>query len=219
MSETIFYDLDFVNKRCEYEQVYTLRFSPRQPVPFKAGQWAHVGFDPQGLDKAREHNLSFASAPGDAYIEFSLDFATGTAYKQQLAALTPADSVKAFRINGKFVVNPSAPSPIVFLTGGIGITPVRSIIRDLQQRGVSLPWSLLHVARTEFLYRAELSLLNNPQWRVHHEGLDEVWPNILQQPDETRFYLSGSERFVSAMKERLMYEDIDSSQIFTESFL
>ncbi|MDR3706239.1 MAG: FAD-dependent oxidoreductase [Paludibacteraceae bacterium] len=219
MSETNFYNLQLVSKRCEYDKVYTFFFSASQPIPFKAGQWAHVGFSSEGKDKTIEHNLSFASAPADPYVEFSVDLASGSEYKQLLAALTPGDNMKAFKINGEFVVNPSAQSEIVFLSGGIGITPVRSIIRDIQQRQLQVNWSLLHVARTGFLYEEELCKLPNAQWRVNHEGIDDVWDNIIQKPDDTRYYLSGSDRFVEGMKEKLMYSDISSGQIITESFL
>lgn len=219
MSEIKFYDLDFQEKRLEYDQVYTFRFLPRQPFSFIAGQWAHIGFPSENRDKSKTHHMSFASAPGDGYVEFSMDLVTGTEYKKMMADLMPGDSVKAFKINGEFVLNPSVASEVVFLAGGIGITPVRSIVRDLQQRNLTVNWSLLHVSRSGFLYEDELSRMPNAQWRVNHAGLDDVWDNIIAKPDDTRYYLSGSDRFVEGMKEKLMYADITSDRIITESFL
>ena len=116
------------------------------------------------------------------------------------------------------MVVPMSESGIVFLSGGIGITPARSVIRDLQYRNSRITWSLLHVSRSDFLYEKELVALNNIQWRTNRIGIETLWQQVVNQPSGTRYYLSGSERFVTGMKERLALSGIGAQNVITESF-
>lgn len=218
MSDTTFYSLKLVSKHCEFETTYTLKFSAKPPVHFIAGQWIHLGFPTESKDESKVHHMSFASAPGDALLEFTMDLGTGSWYKNHISALKPGDTIRAFKVSGVFVVDPLTDAEIIFLSGGIGITPVRSIIRDLQSKDARVSWRLLHVASTEFLYQNELAKLNPRQWRVHHSQIDGVWKDVIDTSPDAKYYISGSERFVEGMKEKLNRSGIASTQFITETF-
>jgi nitric oxide dioxygenase len=136
-----------------------------------------------------------------------------------MAALAPGDTVRAFKVSGEFIVDANTDTEIVFLSGGIGITPVRSIIKDLQFTGARVSWRLLHVASSEFLYQDEFDKIKAPQWRVHRNQIDGVWDQIIVKAADIKYYVSGSERFVLGMKEKLGQSGIAPRQINTESFL
>lgn len=214
----MYYPLEFVDKQCEYETIYTLKFKSETPLPFIAGQWLHLGFPTETKDKSKVRHMSISSAPSDSYLEFTMDLASDSWYKEQIKTLKPGDTMRAFKIKGEFVVESSSERPIVFISGGIGITPVRSIIRDLQSKNASVNWSLLHVSRTQFLYEDEFSELPNKQWHVHHDGVDAVWSDVLTLKDKALYYLCGSERFVEAMKERLAQSEINPENVVLENF-
>jgi len=218
MNDIEILSLTFVGKHLEFDTIYTLKFNPQQSVRFEAGQWVHLGLPTETRDKSMVRHMSFASAPDDKFIEFTMDLGSGTPYKEGLSALKAGDTVRAFKIRGEFCIDPSSTSEVVFLAGGLGITPVRAIVRNLKNKGLYAQWSLLHVARTNFLYEEELSTFPNTQCRVHHPGLDSVWETILGKSADTLFYLSGSARFVDGMKEKLLASNIQNTQIRTESF-
>ena len=57
-------------------------------------------------------------------------------YKQKLSALEEGTKVKVRGPEGQFVLHDDYSKPAVFLSGGIGVTPFRSMIKyttDLQQ--------------------------------------------------------------------------------------
>lgn len=212
----IFYDLYFQEKRQEYNDVYTFSFVRDDTMSFLAGQWVHLGFPTADRDKSRVRHMSFSSAPGEALIEFSMDLGSGSWFKNQMAALQKNDVVKAFKINGDFVVQQDAAKENIFLVGGIGITPVRSILRDLTATRSSVQWKLLHVSRDHFLYENELSLLGGEQWRTNRTGVDALWNRIIDHAEHRKYYICGSDRFVLGMQERLAGSGI--IDIVTENF-
>jgi len=218
MRDIQFFDLTFVEKQLEFESIYTLKFKPTQPLFFEAGQWVHLGIPTETRDKSMVRHMSFASAPDAEFIEFTMDLGSGSLYKNKMNTLQTGDTVKAFKINGEFVIDPIRTSLVVFISGGLGITPVRSIVRNLKNKGGNADWSLLHVSRSKFLYEEELSTFPHTQWRVNRAGIESVWSDVTQKADGALFYLSGSARFVEGITERLRASGISETQLRTESF-
>lgn len=77
--------------------------------------------------------FSHASAPADDFIDMATRF-SGSPYKNVLAALAVGDEALLGGPGGRLVL-PQDASRVVFLTGGVGITPVRSFLRDALATG------------------------------------------------------------------------------------
>lgn len=213
------YRLTFVRRRREFGAIHTLLFRPDAPLPFRAGQWIHLAATAAPGDRSLVRHMSICSAPGDELLEFTMDLGSGSEYKRRIAALESGDEVAAFKLRGDFVVDRGDRAPVVFVAGGLGITPARSILRDLGPGASGPPRSLLHVARDGHLFAEELSRLGPQQWRCDRAGLDALWPEALASagPDGL-FYLSGSARFVEGMAARLAEAGIGPERIRTEDF-
>ncbi len=217
MNEIKFYDLKFVTKQQELNQIYTFKFKPLTDFQFEAGQWIHIGFPTKQKDKERIRHMSFSSAPNDEYIEFTMDTSSGTVFKNLMLNLKEGDTMKAFKINGNLVLDPDVSEKIVFIAGGIGITPMRSLIRNMEKKGNNTDWNLLHVSRDNFLYENELSQHKNKQWRVASSGLDAIWKDVTAS-NNAKYYLCGSNRFVTGLRERLSKSGIPVGNIVIEDF-
>lgn len=219
MEPSQMWKLRLKQRRPEAGTVFTFAFEPLRPLDFRAGQWIHLAAAPLPVDRSLVRHMSIASAPADPLVEFTMDLASGSAYKQAMAALTPGDEVAAFKLKGDFVVDPSDPTPVVFLAGGLGITPVRSLLRDLADAGAPAPRWLVHVSRNEHLFAEELGTLPIPQWRVNREGLAAVWPLVLGEAGpRARFYVSGSDRFVAGLTADLAQAGVGPDRIVIENF-
>lgn len=206
-------------KRHEFGTTYTFAFEALKPLAYQAGQWVHLAATPEVVDRALVRHMSIASAPGDRFVEFTMDVGSATPYKRAMSALKPGDEVAAFKLKGEFVVKPTELRPVVFVAGGLGITPIRAILRDLHGRHSDVPRSLVHVARGSHLYADELGALPLPQWRTNRQGLDAVWPLLLTEAgSEGRFYVCGSERFIVGLQDALLGAGIGADRIVTENF-
>jgi ferredoxin-NADP reductase len=80
-------------------------------------------------------SLSMCSAPYEDELNFTVRD-TGSPYKKTLLALEPGEEAQATKPIGHFTLSHAADhQPIVFIIGGIGITPARSILKQAEHEG------------------------------------------------------------------------------------
>jgi ferredoxin-NADP reductase len=118
----------------------TMRFEFEKPAQFayKAGQSADWTLPEMKLsdEKGQTRPFSLVSAPHEPYLAFATRIRE-SAFKQTLKDMQPGESIRMEGPFGSFTLHENAQRPAVFLCGGIGITPFRSIIADATAR--SLP--------------------------------------------------------------------------------
>ncbi len=212
-----FFDFEFLEKKKELNEIYTFKFKPLSNFNYNAGQWIHIGFPTQQKDKERVRHMSFSTSPEENHIGFTMDTASRTLFKSLMLNLHKGDIMKGFKINGNLIIEPDFSQKIVFIAGGIGITPIRSLIKNIKDTSNSIDWKLLHISRDGFLFEDELSQFINKQWRVSRSGIDSVWKNVIDSKN-TKYFLCGSNRFVSGLITRLLESGISENQIVVEDF-
>jgi phthalate 4,5-dioxygenase reductase component len=136
------------------------------------------------------------------------------------------DIVEAEAPGNDFPMATAAPKRHVFVAGGIGITPIRSMILDLERRGLT-NWTLHYLTRAPELtaFRDEF-LAADFAGRVvlHHDGGDppnalDLWP-ILEKPDDAHLYCCGPRGLMDAVRDMtghwpdgaVRFEDFGASQ-------
>jgi ferredoxin-NADP reductase len=152
--------------RAETPTIMRLRLEPPAGFEHHAGQHAVLRLHTdQGPDL---RPLSIASPPEAAELEFATRIGP-SAYKQAFAALNGGDRVKVSRPMGSLRLDPGRPA--VMVSGGIGITPLRSMLTAAAASGHSAPIRLLFSNRTaeEIPFQLELDHL------VRHLDLRITW--------------------------------------------
>lgn len=96
---------------------------------YAAGQYAYFNLDDVvGDNKGPTRQFTISSSPTENFIMLSTKIRSESPYKQRLSTLEVGDKVKASKPEGEFVLPADYSKPIIFLSGGIGVTPFRSII-------------------------------------------------------------------------------------------
>lgn len=121
------------------EDLVTARFSRPEGYSFAAGQWLRLGLGPEGAVEWR--TLSHASAPEDEHIEIATRKSDST-FKNTLAEMSEGDSAYLTGPGGRFRIPDGSPR-VICLTGGVGITPIRSMLRHAAAVGESFEDFLL----------------------------------------------------------------------------
>jgi ferredoxin-NADP reductase len=116
------------------DRVTGFRFDKPDGYAFRAGQYLRLTLDT--LEGRQTKSFSHSSAPSDPFIELATRM-SGTAFKDTLGGLVRGDEVTIAGPSGSLML-PEGASKVVFLSGGIGITPCRSMIRDAEQRRTGL---------------------------------------------------------------------------------
>lgn len=218
MTTSGFYALTLVKKTREYDEVYTLEFEPADPVSFVPGQYVHLlaPSSPPGRENVR--HLSIASIPEEGALRFSIDLAPTSDYKKKLSALPLGGTAHLFKVKGQFVLGEPLPAQVLFLAGGIGITPVRSLIRQIVHHGLPVQWRLGHVSRGTFLYEKELAALGGVQSRIRRPGVEALATQWAAEVPAGRWYVSGSSRFVSGARDLVNSLGVTDDRLRVEDF-
>ncbi len=207
---------------------------------FKAGQFADCTLinpaetDAEGDTRA----FSFASAP----FEDDLMLATrmrDTAFKRVLKTMGPGSELTLDAPHGSFTLHNNVNIPAVFLTGGIGVTPVRSIvlqaIHDRVPHRILVFYSNRRPEDAAFLDELMKSHRTNPSYTfvgtmTQMEESSREWHGetgfiskalLLKFIDDLTlpiYYIDGPPAMVNAMRKILSEAGVDDDNIRTEEF-
>lgn len=217
----------------------TMAFHFEKPkgFEFKAGQFAdYTLIDPPETDvEGNIRGFSFVNAP----FEPDLVAATrmrDTAFKRVLKDLPIGTELKLDAPYGDFMLHKTETTPAVFLIGGIGITPVRSMIAQATHDKATHKITLFHANHSpeNAPYAADFKRYASENknftfipvvdeapdnWQGERGHIDEAMlkrhiPNL----NAPIYYLSGPEAMVSAMRKLLVSAKVNEDNIRTEEF-
>jgi ferredoxin-NADP reductase len=133
------YSVALLERQACGDDIQTLRFNRPAGYVFRPGQWFTLSLETaQGTETK---TFSHCSAPADPYIELTTRM-SDSAFKQALGALEPGAMVRIAGPGGRLEL-PQDARHVTFLVGGVGITPVRSILRDARHNGREFSDALL----------------------------------------------------------------------------
>lgn len=175
----------------------TMAFAFERPANFNfaAGQFITVILpNPLHHDaKGNRRTFTIASPPQE---EERLQIATrmtGSALKRSLAEARFGAPVELLGPAGLFTLHNDSSLPAVFIAGGIGITPFRSMVRDAAARNLSHPITLIYSNRNleGSAFHEELQ-----QLAATHKNFNYV--PTLTQADKSPRPWNGERRYVNA---------------------
>jgi len=136
---------------------YDFVFRPDRRLTFAAGQYLEWTLPVRRPDdRGNRRYFTIASGPVDENVRLGVKFAAeGSAFKRELAELRPGDSIVASQLAGSFTLPADPTKKLAFIAGGIGITPFRSMLEDLLDRGEPRNITVLYGNRhaSEIAYR------------------------------------------------------------------
>lgn len=220
----------------------TLEFSfiPNGQLAFEPGQYMewtlpHTGMDARGARRW----FTMASSPTEEYLKVGVKFYdNGSSYKEVLRNIDQNSSIVAAQVAGDFVMPKDVGRKLVFIAGGIGVTPFRSMVKYLldtkQQRDVRM----FYAARSEEdlaykdVFEEARQKLTMSTWYVlsdartelrdPHSVRGKVDADLVAKaiPDwaECTFYLSGPHPMVEAVRENLAALGVHAHNIKEDYF-
>ena len=114
--------------------IRTFFFKSERPLRYVAGQFIELTLphaDPD--DRGTRRWFTLSSAPSHELISITTKHAEKpSTFKQKLWSLEPGDTVDISEPMGDFVLPKDSTQPLVWIAGGLGITPFHSIVQWLQ---------------------------------------------------------------------------------------
>ncbi len=222
-------EVKLIEKVKETNEIYSFIFEPQSPQTWKAGQFIYYRIPHDNPDnRGIVRHFTISSAPFEKNLRLTTNIypQKGSSFKQALSDLKPGAKIEAYNIRGKFTVD-SSESGFVFIGGGIGITPYRAILLDLEKKNALNDIIMLYSCRERN------NVAFGPLWKkleeknqglaVHYifepQRIDKhVIEKLVPGKQNRRFYISGPVNMVKAVQEKLYGLNIGKNQIVTDYF-
>jgi ferredoxin-NADP reductase len=232
------YVVRLVDKKAIAKDTSSFEFEKPDGFKYKPGQFVLVKLiDPPKTDKrGNSRSFSIASAPHEKFSIVATREGV-SAFKKQLFYLVNGSKIKISQPMGRFVLHEDPSVPAIFLVGGIGITPVRSIVFDAMHRQLAHQIYLFHSNRSpdEAPFLKKIQNLSNPNfkfiptmtkvddnnqpWNGEQGYIDIPMLKRYQCFDRSAlYYIVGSKQFTSAMVEMIKKAGIEDKNIKQEMF-
>jgi len=228
------YQWQIVRTEPESPDVMSLYLQPQSERPsFKAGQYLTIKIPESGPAEGKAYSIS--SAPHEEHVRITIRKIGLFSYT--LLSLDVGSTLTTSQPYGYFYPEPDDTSDLVFVVGGIGITPCLSIIKNLVHTKSPRTIHLLYSNQTEadIAFKDELAVLakTNQQLYIHHfitrekpktEGLltGRITPTeifkLIADPMAAEFFLCGSMNFTKSLWKELRNTGVPQHQLYTEGF-
>jgi ferredoxin-NADP reductase len=227
-------DVVLVRTHKENYNVQTFWFKPPEYLKYTAGQFIEMYLPHHNADeRGQKHWFTLSSSPSEELISITTKYAgkTSSTFKQQLFALKEGAQVKNVEPMGDFVLPKDTSIPLVFVAGGIGVTPFRSMTKWLKDTGekrslqvllaVNKPADALFVDVFQEYGVEPVILASQPdsKWRGETGRLSaQRIIDFIGDIRGKRIYVSGPEPMVETLEVDLHHLGVTMGQLVNDYF-
>ncbi|MBU6214535.1 hypothetical protein KGM48_01700 [Patescibacteria group bacterium] len=217
---------------------YEFVFAPDRLFHFRPGQYLEWTLGHNNPDsRGNRRFFTIASSPTEADVRLGVKFyGSKSSFKRALATMKAAETISVCHLSGDFVLPNDKTKKLVFIAGGIGVTPFRSMVQYLidtkDTRAVTLLYSnatASEIAYKEVFDRAAreigmktLYVLTNEPASVpgaYHGFIDgKVIRQAVPEYEDCTFFISGPHGMVEAFKKILTDMGVSRFKIKTDYF-
>ncbi len=231
--------LSLVERKKLSDDTYEFVFKSDRRISFRPGQyleWTLGRFWPDSRGNRRYFTI--ASSPKEKYIRMGVKFySPPSKFKLALARMKKGDTISASHLAGDFVLPKNKKQKMVFIAGGIGVTPFRSMIQYLvdnrERRSAILLYSnksVDDIAYKDIFDQAEKAVGLKTKYFITdedapvpafaHAGKIDLESIASDVPDYQRrtFYISGPPSMVNDFKQTLRDMGVPRRKIKTDFF-
>jgi glycine betaine catabolism B len=221
-------NVTLIKKIQEAENIYSFLFKSENKLKWKAGQYIFLKIPHKNPDdRGEERHFTISSAPFEENIMITtkFDFKGGSSFKKALLQLNEGGSIEMYNLEGDFIIRDSR-SKYVFIAGGIGITPYRSIMMDLVNRGKKADIILLYFCKTsEIIFKDIFDKIErrNSKIKIHYitepqRVNEDIIKSRVQDFNERILYASGPYLMVKAVEDVLSNLNVKEKNIIKDYF-
>lgn len=215
--------LKLVGKKQLTPTTFEFTFEPSKSIKHLAGQFMEFTMSGVKLDaRGNRRTFTIASPPGDKLIKIAVKFSKpSSAFKIRLASLNIGEGLIGNHVAGDFTLPNQINKPVVFVAGGIGITPFIAMLEDVLSSGQKLPIALYYFVadKSEIVYREVLESARAVGAKVEiRVGRDARFTeqDMRRHARSASFYLSGPPGLVNNYK--LQLQNLGIKKVHTDYF-
>ncbi len=214
-------------------------FDPGQKFNYKPGQYMEWTLPNEHADsRGNRRYFTLASSPTEDNVRVGVKFyPDGSTYKQRMLDMDEDTPIAAGQVGGDFTLPKDSQTRLVFIAGGIGVTPYRSMLKYLVDINENRDVTLLYSEKTPdaFVYtdvfkqaqeKIDARIVYTVTGHKHdadwHGKTGSISTQMIKQevPDfeDCLYFISGPHQMVVAMRDILKDLGIHQAQIKTDYF-
>jgi glycine betaine catabolism B len=222
------------------DNTYDFIFDPGRKLSFVPGQymeWTLPHSHPD--DRGNRRYFTLASSPTEKTVRIGVKINPNpSSFKKSLLDIKSNREIVATQLSGDFTLPRNPKQKLVFIAGGIGVTPFRSMIKYLIDKGEKRQIVLFYANRNvrDIAYRdvfdkaavllgiKTVYILSDqdhipPGWTGRSGHINEAMiKNEVPDYKDRNFYLSGPHNMVDAFNNTLKNMGLKADQIKTDYF-
>ena len=228
--------LKLVKKTEEARATTSFYWEPENQVKFLPGQYFYFTLpkldypDPRGATR----HFTISSSPTESgYIRNTTRIREESGFKKTLNALGVGSQIEGEGPNGTFLLDDKELGPHIFIAGGIGITPFRSMIKYVADKNLKAQIYLIYSDSTaeDMAFKKELEeivkthssikiqfIFTKTQGRIDETKIKSFLQNWGLEITKCTWWLCGPPPMVDAMEQILGSLQIPFGKVRVEKF-
>lgn len=218
-------ELVFLESHKETEDVYTFLFEKEKDLSWNAGQHGLITITHKKI-KNPTKPFSIASAPTESLIKITTSISDNPSdFKKAMLELKQGMKVTMAGPVGPFSLKEDSPS--ILIAGGIGITPFRSIVKQVEAegKGNEKPIHLLYLdSNQSYIFKDELDeIANHTSINVTYlDSRDDLYQEINKSislyKNEGNYFIAGPKSMADSIFSYLQNKNISKRNIKKDAF-
>ena len=211
------------------QDVTSFIWEPENLVEWKPGQYFHYNLEHENPDdRGTERYFTISAAPFEQHLQVTTRFAgedKSSSFKKAMFNMNIGDQIEGDGPEGDFIVEDFSKN-YVFIAGGIGITPFRSMFAQFKHNNQQLNCDLLYANRDEiFIFEDEINEFAQTQQnfkmtkfvdpkKIEADDIKNLFPELNSQI----YYISGPKPMVFHYKDLLTKIGVEEGNIKLDDF-
>jgi len=204
---------------------YDLAFTRPPHVSFAPGQYLEWTLKHRHTDvRGNRRMFSITSSPLEPEVHIGIKtYEPSSSFKKALLALQPGGAIRVAHMAGGFMMPAETDRPLVFIAGGIGITPFHSMIQYLVDKKEARDITLFYLANTaaDFVYKDTLATAESVGVKTRYVTgrlEEQTLRDNLELFKRSLVYISGPNALVTHYKQALVALGVPRAHIKTDHF-
>lgn len=225
------YNLEFIERTQEAVNVFSFHFRKPSNLKFKPGQYFKINLDIEDPDeRGTSRYFTISSSPHEDNLTITTKI-LNSSFKNKLHNLESGEKVNFFGPIGYFDVNFKNKNKKIFLAGGIGITPFRSILKSLKKINTEIILISSYSKKEDLIFERELKEMENDNLKIHFtltkeaiEGYhnerisEELIKKIVPDYLDAEYFIVGTISMEEELLNLILKMGVEREKIFTENF-
>ena len=217
--------IKYIKKSVDANSIKTFYFSCDQKPSFIAGQFIEMTLPHKNSDnRGIKRWFTLSSSPTENLLAITTKFTreNGSSFKKTLDSLQANNEAKISQPMGDFILPKSSNVPLIFVAGGIGCAPYRSMVKFLEDNPKEKR-SIVFIYAASNKNQVAFKKLFTKNAKEFHEIIDQRLTadkikKIGKFNGKQYIYISGPELMVEELSKDLKNSGVDSSLVYTDFF-